>query len=116
MQDITTVEFRKIYENKSTGLCTWELQNMDEHFRLLSDIVREEGWGDSILDTARNGRINAKRRFTFRSGGAMMLLIWTFWMVSVMGGVQPYLKTSMGCMCRGSAESRITPPIGSCLE
>ena len=69
MQDITTVEFRKIYENKSTGLCTWELQNMDEHFRLLSDIVREEGWGDSILDTARNGRINAKRRFTFRSGG-----------------------------------------------
>ena len=31
-------------------------------------------------------------------------------MVSVMGGVQPYLKTSMGCMCRGSAGSRITPP------
>lgn len=69
MQDITTVEFRKIYENKSTGLCTWELQNMDEHFRLLSDIVREQGWGESILDTARNGRINAKGKFTFRSGG-----------------------------------------------
>ena len=69
MQDITTVEFRKIYENKSSGLCTWELQNMDEHFRLLSDIVREQGWGESILDTARNGRINAKGKFTFRSGG-----------------------------------------------
>ena len=69
MQDITTVEFRKIYENKSTGLCTWELQNMDEHFRLLSDIVREEGWGESILDTARSGRINAKGKFTFHSGG-----------------------------------------------
>ena len=69
MRDITVVKFRKIYENKSSGLCTWELQNMDEHFRLLSDIVREEGWGESILDTARNGRINAKRRFTFRSGG-----------------------------------------------
>ena len=71
MQDITTVEFRKIYENPSTGLCTWELQNMDEHFRLLSDIVREQGWGDSILDTARNGRINAKGKFTFRSGGGI---------------------------------------------
>lgn len=69
MQGTTTVEFRKIYENPSTGLCTWELQNMDEHFRLLSDIVREQGWGESILDTARNGRINAKGRFTFRSGG-----------------------------------------------
>lgn len=115
MQGTTTVEFRKIYENPSTGLCTWELQNMNEHFRLLSDIVREEGWGESILDTARNGRINAKGKFTFRSGGDMMWLIWTFWMVSVMGVAQLYLKTSMGCMCRGSSGSRITP-IGSCLE
>lgn len=71
MQDITRVEFRKIRENKSSGLCTWELQNMDEHFRLLSDIVREEGWGESILDTSRNGRINAKGRFTFHSGGGL---------------------------------------------
>lgn len=71
MRDITVVKFRKIYENKSSGLCTWELQNMDEHFRLLSDIVREQGWGESILDTARNGRINkkGKGKFTFHSGG-----------------------------------------------
>lgn len=115
MQDLTRVEFRKIRENKSSGLCTWELQNMDEHFRLLSDIVREEGWGESILDTSRNGRINAKGRFTFHSGGATMWLIWTFWVVLLMGGAQPYLKTSMGCMYRESSGSRITP-ISSCLE
>ena len=105
MQGTTTVEFRKIYENPSTGLCTWELQNMDEHFRLLSDIVREEGWGESILDTARSGRINAKGKFTFHSGGAMMWLTWISWMVLVMEGVQQYLKTSTGFMCGGSSRS-----------
>lgn len=90
MQDITTVEFRKIYENKSTGLCTWELQNMDEHFRLLSDIVREEGWGESILDTARNGRINAKGKFTFRSGGGYDVVD-----MDLLGGVADGRRTSV---------------------
>lgn len=92
MQDTTTIEFRKIYENKSTGLCTWELQNMDEHFRLLSDIVREEGWGESILDTARNGRINkkGKGKFTFHSGGGYDVVD-----ADLLGGVADGRRTSV---------------------
>lgn len=62
------IKFRRIYENPMTGLCTWELQNM-EYLDLLSKIVQQEGWGKDILSIARNGRINAKGRFTFHSGG-----------------------------------------------
>lgn len=62
------IKFRRIYENPMTGLSTWELQNM-EYLDLLSKIVQEEGWGKDILSIARNGRINAKGRFTFHSGG-----------------------------------------------
>jgi hypothetical protein len=33
------IKFRRIYENPMTGLCTWELQDM-EYLDLLSNIVR----------------------------------------------------------------------------
>ena len=62
------IKFRRIYENPMTGLSTWELQDM-EYLEFLSNIVRKEGSGKDIVSTARNGRINAKNRFTFHSGG-----------------------------------------------
>ena len=46
------IKFRRIYENPMTGLSTWELQDM-EYLEFLSNIVREEGWGEDIVSTAR---------------------------------------------------------------
>lgn len=63
----TEIKFRRIYENPMTGLSTWELQDM-EHLDLLSNVVRQEGWGEDVVSIARKGRINAKNRFTFHSG------------------------------------------------
>ena len=46
------IKFRRIYENPMTGLCTWELQDM-EYLEFLSNIVRKEGWGKFTAEYSR---------------------------------------------------------------
>lgn len=61
---------------------------MNEHFQILSNIVRKENWGEDILNVARKGRINVKKRFTFQSGVGYDVVDW-----DLLGGDSQGMRT-----------------------